>query len=144
MGDAREDGSIAGGTGQKDGWATLSTRGGDTAPMDSRYPSHPFAGAPWTSRCWQGHHGGPLGESFPGCRRVLPARQPAAPGQDAGRILERSDLGPATLEAYCLGWLASPLPVAPPPSPLSLTQVRHVKVIYHITGAITFINEIPW
>ena len=23
-------------------------------------------------------------------------------------------------------------------------QVRHVKVIYHITGAITFINEVPW
>jgi hypothetical protein len=23
-------------------------------------------------------------------------------------------------------------------------QVRHVKVIYHITGAITFVNEIPW
>jgi hypothetical protein len=22
--------------------------------------------------------------------------------------------------------------------------VRHVKVIYHITGAITFVNEIPW
>lgn len=26
----------------------------------------------------------------------------------------------------------------------SLSQVRHVKVIYHITGAITFVNEIPW
>ncbi len=25
-----------------------------------------------------------------------------------------------------------------------LAQVRHVKVIYHITGAITFVNEIPW
>jgi hypothetical protein len=23
-------------------------------------------------------------------------------------------------------------------------QVRHVKVIYHITGAITFVNEVPW
>lgn len=23
-------------------------------------------------------------------------------------------------------------------------QVRHVKVIYHVTGAITFVNEIPW
>lgn len=23
-------------------------------------------------------------------------------------------------------------------------QVRQVKVIYHITGAITFVNEIPW
>jgi len=23
-------------------------------------------------------------------------------------------------------------------------QVRHVKIIYHITGAITFVNEIPW
>lgn len=22
--------------------------------------------------------------------------------------------------------------------------MRHVKVIYHITGAITFVNEIPW
>jgi hypothetical protein len=22
--------------------------------------------------------------------------------------------------------------------------VRHVKCIYHITGAITFVNEIPW
>lgn len=22
-------------------------------------------------------------------------------------------------------------------------QVRHVKVIYHVTGAITFVNEIP-
>ncbi len=27
--------------------------------------------------------------------------------------------------------------------PIAL-QVRHVKVIYHITGAITFVNEIPW
>jgi hypothetical protein len=23
-------------------------------------------------------------------------------------------------------------------------QVRHVKILYHITGAITFVNEIPW
>jgi hypothetical protein len=23
-------------------------------------------------------------------------------------------------------------------------QVRNVKVLYHITGAITFVNEIPW
>lgn len=22
--------------------------------------------------------------------------------------------------------------------------MRHVKVLYHITGAITFVNEIPW
>lgn len=38
--------------------------------------------------------------------------------------------------------------VCPPnPPPLKTpqhTQVRHVKVIYHITGAITFVNEIPW
>lgn len=27
---------------------------------------------------------------------------------------------------------------------ISNLQVRHVKVIYHITGAITFVNEIPW
>lgn len=29
-----------------------------------------------------------------------------------------------------------------PPTPTP--QVRHVKVIYHITGAITFVNEVPW
>lgn len=23
-------------------------------------------------------------------------------------------------------------------------QVRNVKILYHITGAITFVNEIPW
>eukprot|EP01045_Picozoa_sp_COSAG04_P031425 COSAG04_NODE_5812_length_1486_cov_2.061283_3_plen_49_part_01 len=23
-------------------------------------------------------------------------------------------------------------------------QVRECKIIYHITGAITFVNEIPW
>ena len=23
-------------------------------------------------------------------------------------------------------------------------QIRDVKVLYHITGAITFVNEIPW
>ncbi|WIA33570.1 hypothetical protein OEZ86_006694 [Tetradesmus obliquus] len=28
--------------------------------------------------------------------------------------------------------------------PMPWEQVRHVKVIYHITGAITFVNEIPW
>ena len=28
--------------------------------------------------------------------------------------------------------------------PMPWEQVRHVKVLYHITGAITFINEIPW
>lgn len=27
---------------------------------------------------------------------------------------------------------------------LLLQQVRDVKVLYHITGAITFVNEIPW
>jgi len=27
---------------------------------------------------------------------------------------------------------------------LHLQQVRNVKVLYHITGAITFVNEIPW
>lgn len=34
-------------------------------------------------------------------------------------------------------------PTCPSP-PLLCPQVRHVKVIYHITGAITFVNEIPW
>lgn len=28
--------------------------------------------------------------------------------------------------------------------PMPWEQVRNVKVIYHITGAITFVNEIPW
>ncbi|KAG2609651.1 hypothetical protein PVAP13_4KG063300 [Panicum virgatum] len=28
--------------------------------------------------------------------------------------------------------------------PMPWEQVRHVKVLYHITGAITFVNEIPW
>mmetsp|Transcript_13991 Transcript_13991/g.37788 ORF Transcript_13991/g.37788 Transcript_13991/m.37788 type:complete len:2349 (-) Transcript_13991:271-7317(-) len=28
--------------------------------------------------------------------------------------------------------------------PMPWEQVRHVKIIYHITGAITFVNEIPW
>ncbi|AQL01818.1 Pre-mRNA-processing-splicing factor 8A [Zea mays] len=28
--------------------------------------------------------------------------------------------------------------------PMPWEQVRHVKILYHITGAITFINEIPW
>jgi hypothetical protein len=26
----------------------------------------------------------------------------------------------------------------------SCEQVRNVKVLYHITGAISFVNEIPW
>lgn len=37
----------------------------------------------------------------------------------------------------------SALPIPPLKTPQH-TQVRHVKVIYHITGAITFVNEIPW
>ncbi|AQK80578.1 Pre-mRNA-processing-splicing factor 8A [Zea mays] len=28
--------------------------------------------------------------------------------------------------------------------PMPWEQVRHVKILYHITGAITFVNEIPW
>jgi pre-mRNA-processing factor 8 len=28
--------------------------------------------------------------------------------------------------------------------PMTWEQIRNVKVIYHITGAITFVNEIPW
>lgn len=28
--------------------------------------------------------------------------------------------------------------------PMPWEQVRHVNVIYHVTGAITFVNEIPW
>lgn len=28
--------------------------------------------------------------------------------------------------------------------PMPWEQVRNVKVLYHITGAITFVNEIPW
>ena len=28
--------------------------------------------------------------------------------------------------------------------PMPWEQIRDVKVLYHITGAITFINEIPW
>lgn len=28
--------------------------------------------------------------------------------------------------------------------PMPWEQVRDVKVLYHITGAITFVNEIPW
>jgi hypothetical protein len=39
-------------------------------------------------------------------------------------------------------FVRSPLPTTT--HPLSHAQVRHVKVIYHITGAITFVNEIPW
>lgn len=35
------------------------------------------------------------------------------------------------------------LPAFALPSPPLPSQVRHVKVIYHITGAITFVNEIP-
>jgi hypothetical protein len=27
---------------------------------------------------------------------------------------------------------------------LFMVQVREVKVLYHITGAITFVDEIPW
>ena len=28
--------------------------------------------------------------------------------------------------------------------PMPWEQVRNVKVLYHITGAISFVNEIPW
>jgi hypothetical protein len=28
--------------------------------------------------------------------------------------------------------------------PMPWEQVREVKVLYHVTGAITFVNEIPW
>ena len=28
--------------------------------------------------------------------------------------------------------------------PMSWEQIRDVKVLYHITGAITLVNEIPW
>lgn len=28
--------------------------------------------------------------------------------------------------------------------PMPWEQIRDCKVLYHITGAITFINEIPW
>ena len=28
--------------------------------------------------------------------------------------------------------------------PMPWEQARNVKVLYHITGAITFVNEIPW
>eukprot|EP01103_Thecamoeba_quadrilineata_P007750 TRINITY_DN17584_c0_g1_i1.p1 TRINITY_DN17584_c0_g1~~TRINITY_DN17584_c0_g1_i1.p1 ORF type:complete len:2354 (+),score=376.42 TRINITY_DN17584_c0_g1_i1:360-7064(+) len=28
--------------------------------------------------------------------------------------------------------------------PMPWEQVRHVKILYHISGAITFVNEIPW
>jgi len=28
--------------------------------------------------------------------------------------------------------------------PMPWEQVRDVKVVYHITGAITFVNEVPW
>ncbi|KAM0001894.1 putative PRO8NT domain, pre-mRNA-processing-splicing factor 8 [Helianthus debilis subsp. tardiflorus] len=28
--------------------------------------------------------------------------------------------------------------------PMPWEQVRDVKVLYHITGAVTFVNEIPW
>lgn len=28
--------------------------------------------------------------------------------------------------------------------PMPWEQVRDVKVLYHVTGAITFVNEIPW
>lgn len=27
---------------------------------------------------------------------------------------------------------------------VSCVKVREVKILYHITGAITFVNEIPW
>ena len=30
------------------------------------------------------------------------------------------------------------------PARPACAQVRHVKVLYHITGAISFVNEIPW
>lgn len=28
--------------------------------------------------------------------------------------------------------------------PMPWEQIRDVKVLYHVTGAITFVNEIPW
>ena len=28
--------------------------------------------------------------------------------------------------------------------PMPWEQIRDVKALYHITGAITFVNEIPW
>lgn len=28
--------------------------------------------------------------------------------------------------------------------PMPWEQIRDVKVLYHLTGAITFVNEIPW
>lgn len=28
--------------------------------------------------------------------------------------------------------------------PMPWEQIRDVSVLYHITGAITFVNEIPW
>ena len=28
--------------------------------------------------------------------------------------------------------------------PMPWEQIRDVQVLYHITGAITFVNEIPW
>jgi len=28
--------------------------------------------------------------------------------------------------------------------PMPWEQIRDVRVLYHITGAITFVNEIPW
>ena len=28
--------------------------------------------------------------------------------------------------------------------PMPWEQIRDVKVLYHTTGAITFVNEIPW
>ena len=28
--------------------------------------------------------------------------------------------------------------------PMPWEQIRDVKVLYHITGAITFVDEIPW
>ena len=28
--------------------------------------------------------------------------------------------------------------------PMPWEQIRDVPVLYHITGAITFVNEIPW
>jgi len=28
--------------------------------------------------------------------------------------------------------------------PMPWEQIRDVRVLYHVTGAITFVNEIPW
>jgi hypothetical protein len=35
-------------------------------------------------------------------------------------------------------------PVCLTPPIHKIKQVRNVKVLYHITGAISFVNEVPW